>query len=173
LNSHKEKTVSTPYLSEIRIMSFNFAPKGWAFCNGQTLPINQNAALFSLLGTTFGGNGQTTFNLPNLQGRMPIHFGNGFDLGQSAGTEAVSLIAAQMPAHAHPVIARNDDANTNAPAGNFWAKQGSSAFDPASNSAMSASAITSIGGSQPHNNMSPYLVVNFCIALVGVFPSRN
>jgi microcystin-dependent protein len=170
--------MSEPFLSEIKIVSFNFPPKGWAECNGQFLPINQNQALFSLLGTTYGGNGQTTFALPNLRGQVPIHMGNGHTLGEAAGTTAVTINQQQLPQHLHPIQATSTQAaaNTNSPApsrvlanSNFSQAWGSASglepFDP--------SSITSIGGSQPHNNMMPYLVLNFIIALQGIFPSRN
>jgi len=170
--------MSDPFLSEIKIVSFNFAPKGWAECNGQLLPINQNQALFSLLGTTYGGNGQTTFALPNLRGRVPFHFGNGFNLGQSGGEDAHTLSISELPAHTHtpPAAASSVNANASlgAPAGNFWANSGKTNYTAdAPNSAMSPQSIANVGGSQPHENRSPFLVLNFCIALQGVFPSRN
>lgn len=170
--------MAEPFLSEIRIMSFNFAPKGWATCNGQQLPINQNQALFSLLGTTYGGNGQTTFALPDLRGRVPIHEGSGHTLGETGGTEAVTVIASQMPLHTH-LLSGNNAQNTNAglvddPIGNYWANAGKTIFNTgAGNAAMSPQTVSSVGGSQPHENRSPFLTLNFCIALQGIFPSQN
>jgi microcystin-dependent protein len=163
--------VAQPFLGEIKIISWNFAPKGWAFCNGQLLPINQNQALFSILGTTYGGNGQTTFALPDLRGRTAVHVGNGIILGESAGETAHTLTTAEMPAHTHLPNANSSAANVGSPANNFWSATGSYAAAP--NSSMNSAQITPTGGSQPHDNMPPYLVVNFIIALVGIFPSRN
>jgi microcystin-dependent protein len=173
--------MAEPFLSEIRIMSFNFPPKGWAFCNGQLLPINQNQALFALLGTNYGGNGQTNFALPDLRGRTPIHRGGGFTLGQRGGSEAVTLGISQLPAHAHALNARAPDdpsGNTNLPGGNFFSnsapaelynnESGTPALQPTN-----SGAVGSTGGSQAHNNMAPYIVLNFCIALQGIFPSQN
>ncbi|HEV8189402.1 MAG TPA: tail fiber protein [Pyrinomonadaceae bacterium] len=168
--------MSEPFLSEIKIVSFNFAPKGWALCNGQSLPINQNQALFSLLGTTYGGNGQTTFNLPNLRGQVPIHMGNGHTLGEKAGTTSVTINIQQLPTHLHFLQGTTATANTNAP-DNTTLLAGSAPNDlytgPTTLSPLIASTVTSIGGSQPHNNMMPYLVLNFIIALQGIFPSQN
>jgi|SRR6266508_4367542 len=172
--------MGTPYLSEIRIFSFNFAPKGWAQCNGQLMPINQNQALFSLLGTTYGGNGQTTFALPDLRGRAPFHMGNGMIEGQSAGEEAHTLNTSEMPAHTHPLTGNNAvvGANLNAtvatPTSNYWANSGKNVFATGQpNSSMSPATTTNTGGSQPHENRSPFLVLNYCICLSGAFPSRN
>jgi microcystin-dependent protein len=162
-----------PFLAEIRIVSFNFPPKGWALCNGQLLPINQNQALFSLLGTTYGGNGQTTFALPDLRGRVPFHFGSGLTLGQSGGETGHSLSAPEMATHNHLAMASSGDADQLSPAGNFWAKGAASAYSPIPNTTMSPQSLAAAGGGQPHENMSPYLVLNFVIALVGIFPSRN
>ena len=168
--------MSEPFLSEIKIVSFNFAPKGWALCNGQFLPINQNQALFSLLGTTYGGNGQTTFALPNIRGQVPISFGGGHTLGEAAGSTAVTINIQQLPTHLHALQASSATANTNAP-DNTTLLGGSAPNDvyngPASLSALIPSSVTSVGGSQPHNNMMPYLVLNFIIALQGIFPSQN
>jgi len=164
--------MAEPFLAEIRIFSFNFAPKGWAMCNGQVLPINQNQALFALLGTTYGGNGQTTFALPNLQGRMPVHVGNGITLGQAAGEAAHTLVASEMPVHTHAAVGSSTPANLGIPTGNLWAT-GNAAYNPTPNTTMNPACIPSVGGSQPHNNMSPYLVLNICIALQGIFPSQN
>ncbi len=165
--------MGTPYLSEIRIMSFNYPPKGWAQCNGQTMAINQNAALFALLGTTYGGNGTTTFALPNLQGRVPIHMGNGFVLGQLGGEAAHTLLTSEMPAHTHTPVGNSNNASAPSPAGNLWAAQSSGAYETSSNTSLNPASITNTGGSQPHDNMSPYLVLNFCIALQGIFPSQG
>lgn len=163
--------MSNPFLSEIRIASFNFAPNGWALCNGQLLPINQNQALFALLGTTYGGNGTTNFALPNLQGRVPIHFGQGFNLGQVGGTAAHTLTISELPAHTHQPRANSNLANLGSPANNFWSGTGS--YTASANVAMNSGGILPIGGSQPHENRSPFLVLNFIIALQGIFPSQN
>jgi len=177
--------MSEPFLSEIKIMSFNFPPKGWAFCNGQFLPINQNQPLFALLGTTYGGNGQTTFALPNLQGKVPLHEGNGHTLGETAGSFAVTLNIQQLPQHPHTFTTNScvDSATANAsvfsPAGAYWANDGKTAYstqdnnNPINTGAMNPSCVSNVGGSQPHNNMQPYLVLNFCIALQGIFPSQT
>ncbi len=160
------------YLGEIRLMSFNFAPKGWALCNGQVLPINQNQALFSLLGTTYGGDGRTTFALPNLQGRVPVHMGGGFTLGERAGEESHTLTLSELPAHVHTVNANPVTANAVDPTGKVWAG-GRTAYSAAPNAAMNGAGVTASGGGQPHSNLSPFLVVNFCICLQGIFPSQN
>lgn len=166
--------MSDPFLSEIKMVSFNFPPKGWAFCNGQLLPINQNQALFSLLGTTYGGNGQTTFALPDLRGRTAVHFSDGIALGQSAGEETHTLTVAEMAGHTHPVQGNSSPANVATSVGNVWAQQGANPFSNSqANASMGQSTVTPIGGSQPHPNLQPYLVVSFVIALQGVFPSRN
>ena len=163
--------MGTPFLGEVKIVSFNFAPKGWAQCNGQLMPINQNQALFSILGTTYGGNGQTTFGLPNLQGRVPVHVGQGITLGQSAGEQTHTLSIPELPAHSHLPNANSGPANQGAAAGNFWSGTGSYAAQ--ANNTMNPAGITPTGGSQPHNNMTPYLTLIFIIALQGIFPSRN
>lgn len=166
--------MSEPFLSEIKIVSFNFAPKGWALCNGQSLPINQNQALFSLLGTTYGGNGQTTFNLPNLRGRVPIHEGNGHTLGEAAGSTSVTVNIQQLPTHIHGLQSTNNPAAGDDATNNIYAEAGLNLYAAfGSPVAMAAAAITNVGGSQPHNNMMPYLVLNFIIALQGIFPSQN
>ena len=162
-----------PFLSEIRMFSFGFPPKGWALCNGQFLPINQNQALFALLGTTYGGNGQTTFALPNLQGRVPMHMGNGHTLGEAAGQQAHTIIVSELPQHTHSAVGSSDQATLPAAAGNLWGKDASAPFAPNSNVAMNPGSLVATGGSQPHENMSPYQVINFCIALQGIFPSQN
>jgi len=173
--------VSEPFLSEIRIFSFNYAPRNWAQCNGQFLPINQNQALFSLLGTTYGGNGQTTFALPDMRGNVPIHEGSGHTLGEKAGTQAVTVNTSQMPTHVHDfssntcVQSASANATVGPPTSNYWANSGRAAYSTGGVSlgAMAPGAVTNVGGSQPHTNMQPYLVLNFCIALVGIFPSQN
>src|SRR5512142_2583241 len=160
--------MSEPFLSEIKIVSFNFAPRGWALCNGQILPINQNQALFALLGTTYGGDGRVNFALPNLQGRIPIHFGNGHTLGEMAGEENHTLSSSEMPTHVHPVSASSADPDQGLPTGNMWAN-GSGAYSSATpDSSMNPASISTAGGSQPHPNMQPYLVLNFIIALQGI-----
>ncbi len=165
--------MSEPFLSEIKIVSFNFAPKGWALCNGQTLPINQNQALFALLGTTYGGNGQTTFNLPNLRGQVPIHIGNGHTLGEAAGSTAVTVNIQQMPQHLHFEQAQPLAGNSLPAVSNLFA-QASNVYRTADNLLpINPASVSNVGGSQPHNNMMPYLVLNFIIALQGIFPSRN
>ena len=170
--------MAEPFLSEIRVMSFNFPPKGWALCNGQLLPINQNQALFSLLGTTFGGNGQTNFALPNLQGRTPIHVGGGHTLGERGGEQAHTLSSAEMARHTHVANASGNEATTNnpAPAGSVGlaASAGSQLYGaPGSLVPMNVGAVSNVGGSQAHLNMQPFLTLSFCIALQGIFPSPN
>lgn len=166
--------MSEPFLSEIKIVSFNFPPKGWALCNGQLLPINQNQALFALLGTTYGGNGQTNFALPNLRGRVPVHEGNGHNLGEAAGSTAVTVNIQQLPTHLHPVNASGTEGNDNQPGNNVLGLVAARVYtDPAALTTLNPGTITSVGGSQPHNNMMPYLVLNFIIALQGIFPSQN
>lgn len=166
--------MAEPFLSEIRIFSFNFAPKGWALCNGQFMPINQNQALFSLLGTTYGGNGQTTFALPNLQGRVPIHEGSGHTLGESAGSSAVTINIQQLPAHTHFVNATTNETSQSPIPSAALLSPGNNMYSGAANlTTLLPAAISSVGGSQPHTNMMPYLVLNFCIALQGIFPSQN
>jgi microcystin-dependent protein len=169
--------MSTPFLSEIKMMSFNFAPRNWALCDGQTLPINQNQALFSLLGTTYGGNGQTTFQLPNLEGRIPIHMGQGFVLGQVGGEQAHTLTLSEMPAHNHFANANSNTANTtNVPTASLIlaASTSSQAYTAFTNPiVMDTRGVSNYGGSQAHNNLQPYLVISFCIALSGIFPSQN
>lgn len=172
--------MSEPFLSEIKIFAFNFPPKGWAFCNGQLLPINQNQALFSLLGTTYGGNGQTNFALPNLRGRAQIHTGNGHTLGETGGASAVTINTQSMPTHTHPltnnmaVVNANQNATLGDPGGHNWANNGKQIWNTGQpNAAMNPQAVGNVGGSQPHENRQPYLVLNFCIALQGIFPSQN
>lgn len=165
--------MSTPFMGEVKIVSFGFAPKGWALCNGQTLPINQNQALFSLLGTMYGGNGQTTFGLPNLQGRTPVHIGQGIIQGQSAGEQAHTLTIPEMAGHNHLPVGNSGAATTPTATGNLWANGNNPAYSATANAAMDPACISGVGGSQAHDNMSPYLVLNFVIALQGIFPSRN
>jgi microcystin-dependent protein len=165
--------MSEPFLSEIKLVSFNFPPKGWALCNGQFLPINQNQALFALLGTTYGGNGQTTFALPNLRGRVPIHMGNGHTLGETAGSTSVTVNIQQLPTHMHGLNSSPVNANIPTGGGNYFGVANNAYTTPASLQTLSPATVTSVGGSQPHNNMMPYLVLNFIIALQGIFPSRN
>lgn len=165
--------MSEPFLSEIKIVSFNFPPKGWALCNGQFLPINQNQALFALLGTTYGGNGQTTFALPNLRGSVPIHMGNGHTLGEKAGSTSVTVNIQQLPTHMHALMATNANGASANPTSAFLGAV-NSAYGPATSlTTLNSGSVTSVGGSQPHNNMMPYLVLNFIIALQGIFPSQN
>jgi microcystin-dependent protein len=166
--------MAEPFLSEIRIMSFNFPPRGWAQCNGQFLPINQNQALFSLLGTTYGGNGQTTFALPDMRGSVPIHFGSGFTLGQRGGEYNHTVTMSEMPAHNHFVNVSTTATGGLANAVGHFLGGGNNVYHAVSNlTTMTPATITNIGGSQPHTNTQPYLVLMFCIALQGIFPSRN
>jgi microcystin-dependent protein len=163
--------MAQPFLAEIRVFSFNFAPKGWAMCNGQFMAISQNQALFALLGTTYGGNGTTTFALPNLQGRLPVHVGNGINLGQTGGESAHTLIPSEMPAHTHQAFGSSTAANLGVPTGNLWAT-GNAAYNPVANTTMGPACVLPVGGGQPHENKSPYLTLTFCIALQGIFPSH-
>jgi microcystin-dependent protein len=165
--------MAEPFLAEIRLFSFNFAPKGWATCNGQFLPINQNQALFSLLGTTYGGNGQTTFALPDLRGRFANHVGSGFTLGQAGGAESHTLSMNELPTHTHFVSASTQDADNVVPTGAFFGQYNNGYRGFSNPVALNASTVGNVGGSQAHQNMSPYIVVNFCIALQGIFPSPN
>jgi microcystin-dependent protein len=169
--------MAEPFLSEIRMMSFSFPPKGWALCNGQLLPINQNQALFSLLGTTYGGDGRVTFGLPDLQGRTPIHMGSGHALGERGGEQAHTLSIAEIPTHTHTASATSNVAvNTSNPGNASLLAQSSGQFlyGAASNLiAMATNALSTTGGSQAHLNMQPFLTINFSIALQGIFPSPN
>jgi microcystin-dependent protein len=168
--------MSTPFLGQLLLASWNFATKGYALCNGQLLPINQNEALFSLLGTTYGGNGMQNFGLPNLQGRTPIGFGNGTVLGQAAGEEAHTLVAAEVPSHSHALQAATAAANIISPGGNLLAATAGAAtpYTGASGlGAMNPATISDAGGSQLHENRQPFLVMNWGIALQGIFPSRS
>lgn len=173
--------MAEPFVAEIRIFPFDFAPTGWAFCDGQLLPISQNTALFSLLGTTYGGDGRVTFRLPNLQGRAPMGPGQGpgltpRDLGEEGGSESVTLLASEIPAHTHAVRANGlDVADTNvpSPAASFALSSGGTLYQATATATASPAAVVNAGGSQPHNNMQPYLTLSFCIALQGVFPPRG
>jgi microcystin-dependent protein len=166
--------MAEPFLSEIRMMSFEFAPKGWALCNGQLLPINQNQALFSLLGTTFGGDGRVTFGLPDLRGRTPIHVGSGHTLGERGGEQAHTLSIAEIPTHTHVLNASSTSGNTPLPTANVLASTPNLIYGSASNlTAAHPATVTNVGGSQAHLNMQPFLTISFCIALQGIFPSPN
>ena len=173
--------MADPFVAEIRIFPFTFAPRGWAWCNGQILPLSQNTALFSLLGTTYGGNGQSNFALPDLQGRAPMHPDQGpglslHDLGETGGSETVSLLESEIPAHSHNVRSVNEEANSNSPSTNstFAVSAKANVYaDQNPNVAMSANSLSPAGGNQPHNNMMPYLTFCFNIALQGVFPPRT
>ena len=182
-NPRVAKADGDPFLGEIALVPYNFAPQGWAFCDGQILPIAQNTALFALLGTTFGGNGQTTFALPDLRGRVPLHVGGGpgpglssYVIGQNGGVEAVTLLANQMPAHNHGLNADAANGTSDSPVNGIMGRNASGVpqySGAAPNATMGAAAIASAGGSQPHENRPPYLAMNYIIALVGIFPSRN
>ncbi len=176
--------MSDQFLAEIRIFGFNFAPTGWAMCNGQILPISQNTALFSLLGTTYGGNGQSTFALPNMQSSAPMHPGQGpglslHDLGEVGGSETVTLLLSELPLHPHSLMCQSQDPADQpapSPARTFAASQNATAYGPSNGTPivqMAPQALSPTGGSLPHNNMMPYLVLNFCIALQGIFPPRG
>lgn len=170
------------FVGEIRIFPFNFAPHGWAFCDGQLLPLSQNTALFSLLGTTYGGNGTSNFALPNLQGMAPMHPGQGpglslHALGETGGSDSLTLITSEIPAHSHQAMGNAGAGSKESPAGDLWAyprgrRTGNTYSDTTNLKMMSNQAIAPAGGSQPHNNLQPYLTMNFCIALEGVFPPR-
>jgi microcystin-dependent protein len=172
-----------PFVAEIRIFPFNFAPKGWAFCDGQILPLSQNTALFSLLGTTYGGDGKSNFALPDMQGNAPMHPGQGpglslHDLGETGGSDTVTLLESEIPAHSHTLMASTTTASKPSPAGNALARAGSGgtpyvAPAGAPLATFADVAIAPAGGDQPHNNMQPYLTLNFCIALQGVYPPRT
>jgi microcystin-dependent protein len=166
--------MSEPFLAEIRIVGFNFAPRGWAFCDGQLLPINQNQSLYSLLGTTYGGDGRTSFALPDLRGRTPIHFGEGDQLGARGGQESVALSAAEMPQHDHRLMGTADSASTPDGLHDVLGKSSTQLYStPQDLQALAAGAVATAGGNQAHENMQPFTVLNFCIALQGLFPSRN
>jgi microcystin-dependent protein len=165
--------MSEPFLGEIKIISWNFPPKGWTFCNGQLLPINQNQALFSILGTTYGGDGRTTFGLPNLQGRSPVHVGNGIVLGEMGGETSHTLNISELAAHNHVPVATPGLPTLPDPTGSLWSQNQNNGYSTTINAAMNPASILPTGGNQPHENMSPYLVLNFIIALQGIFPSQN
>jgi microcystin-dependent protein len=166
--------MAEPFLSEIRIMSFVFAPKGWALCNGQLLPINQNQALFSLLGTTFGGDGRVNFALPDLRGRTPIHVGSSHTLGERGGEQAHTVSIAELPTHTHVLNANSLAATTDSPSGNVLARAGLNVYGmPGNLVSMNSGSVLNTGGSQAHLNMQPFLTLSFCIALQGIFPSPN
>ncbi len=170
--------MSEPFVAEIRIFAGNFAPRGWAFCNGQLLPVSQNTALFSLIGTTYGGDGRSTTALPNLQGRAPMHPGRGPGLtsrrlGQRGGVEQVTLSEAQMPNHNHTLIGEENDGRVLSPNGGFFATGEQMYHSPDNLGDMASTILPNTGGSQSHNNLQPYLVMNFIIALVGLYPSRG
>ena len=170
--------MSEPFLAEIRMMGFDFAPRGWAFVDGQILPINQNQSLYSLLGNTYGGDGRTTFALPDLRGRTPLHVGDGHLLGQRSGAETMTLSAAEIPSHSHGVKASSTTGNTPSPANAVLGAETGTEFAygapaAASMTPLRTGTVTNAGGGQAHENMQPYLAVSFCIALQGLFPSRN
>ena len=169
--------MAQPYVGEIRIFAGNFAPAGWMFCEGQLLPISENETLFNLIGTTYGGDGQSTFALPDLRGRIPLHFGNGFTLAETGGVETVTLTVSQIPAHSHALLASSNFATTTSPQGNLAAAASvvnkfayGTDVPPTS---VSPASISPVGGSQPHDNFQPYLCVDFIISLFGIFPSQT
>lgn len=167
--------MSTPFLGQVSVFAFGFPPKGWALANGQTLAINQNQALFALLGTMYGGDGTRTFQLPNLQTNVPIHQGNGFVIGQSGGTISATLTTAQLPTHTHAAICSTNAGTVASPSGALWASDdnGNLPYSSGGGATMAPTAVTNTGEGLPHENRAPYLVVNFCIALSGIFPSRS
>jgi microcystin-dependent protein len=173
--------MADPFVAEIRIFPFNFAPKGWAFCDGQLLPLSQNTALFSLLGTTYGGNGTSNFALPNLQGNAAMHPGQGpglslHDLGEIGGSETVTLLQTEIPAHSHSLMLSTNTANTSNPSNAVFAaspQKNASFYTSSTANQKDGAYLTQAGGSQPHNNMQPYLTLSFCIALQGVYPPRT
>ncbi|MCK6624305.1 MAG: tail fiber protein [Anaerolineae bacterium] len=165
--------MAQPYVGEIRMFAGNFAPAGWMFCEGQLLPISENETLFQLIGTTYGGDGQSTFALPDLRGRIPVHQGNGFILAETGGAEEITLTVSQIPAHSHPLLASANNASTANAAGSVLAQTPSYTpyFAASASTPFSPNAVTSVGGSQPHTNFQPYLCINFIISLFGIFPS--
>lgn len=173
--------MADPFVAEIRIFPFNFPPKGWAFCDGQLLPLSQNTALFSLLGTTYGGNGKSNFALPDMQGNAPMHPGQGpglslHDLGEIGGSETVTLLESEIPSHSHGMMAATTAANSKSPAGNVLSRATANVYMPPAGNplvSMSPNALAPAGGDQSHNNMMPYITLNFCIALQGIFPPRT
>jgi microcystin-dependent protein len=164
--------MAEPFLSEIRMMSFVFAPKGWALCNGQLLPINQNMALFSLLGTTYAGDGRVNFGLPDLRARTPIHMGPSHTLGERGGEQAHTLVLSET-GHGHDALVSTSPANQASPSGNVWASGSAAVYGDNMSVGMASSAVTSVGGSQAHTNLQPFLTISFCIALQGIFPSQT
>jgi microcystin-dependent protein len=166
--------MAQPYVGEIRMFAGNFPPVGWMFCSGQLLPISENETLFNLIGTTYGGDGQSTFALPDLQGRLPIHFGNGFILAETGGAEEITLTVNQIPAHGHPLLATAAGASSTSPVNNVLAKPSKNMYRPGPGSnPMNPQTVGPTGGSQPHNNFQPYLCVDFIISLFGIFPSQT
>ena len=167
--------MAQPYVGEIRMFAGNFAPEGWMFCDGSLLPISENETLFALIGTTYGGDGQSTFALPDLRGRIPVHQGNSHTLGEASGVEEVTLTTQQIPAHTHPLLAANAVANDPNPTNNVLGESSAISLYQSGNpaAAMAAGSITSTGGSQPHTNFQPYLCINFIISLFGIFPSQT
>ena len=167
--------MAQPYVGEIRIFAGNFAPAGWMFCEGQLLPISEFETLFNLIGTTYGGDGQSTFALPDMRGRIPIHMGNGFTLAETGGAETVTLTVNQIPAHSHPFLASSDVANSPNPASNVVARSSQEKIflNAGATVPMSNQFLSSVGGSQPHNNFQPYLCLDFIISLFGIFPSQT
>ena len=167
--------MAQPYVGEIRMFAGNFAPAGWMFCEGQLLPISENETLFQLIGTTYGGDGESTFALPDLRGRIPIHQGNGFILAETGGAEEITLTVSQIPAHSHPLLATQSVATSTAPGGKMLAATSVATVSPygtdAPTTALSPQTVAPVGGSQPHTNFQPYLCVNFIISLFGLFPS--
>lgn len=169
--------MSDPFVAEIRIFPFNFPPKGWAFCQGQLMPISQNTALFSLLGTTYGGDGKSTFALPDMQGNAPMQPGQGQglslrDLGEMSGVETITLLVSEIPAHAHTLVGDDDDGAFKTPQGMVFGSGNQMYTNAAGNAILAPQALSLTGGGLPHNNMQPYLTLNFCIALQGIFPQR-
>jgi microcystin-dependent protein len=165
--------MSEPFMGEIRVFTFNYAPRGWAFCNGQTMAINQNQALFSILGTTYGGDGVTTFKVPNLQGATPVHVGAGIALGGTGGEAGHQLTINEIPAHTHVPMGASVTADSTSAAGGTWAAAGEKPYSLQANVNMKPAVIAAAGSNQAHSNMQPYLVTNFCIALQGIYPTRN
>ena len=167
--------MAQPYVGEIRIFAGNFAPAGWMFCEGQLLPISEYETLFNLIGTTYGGDGQSTFALPDMRGRIPIHMGNGFTLAETGGVETVTLTVSQIPAHSHPFLGSSDVANSPNPASNVVARSSQEKIfiNAGASVPMSNQFLSSVGGSQPHSNFQPYLCVDFIISLFGIFPSQS
>jgi microcystin-dependent protein len=169
------ENMSSPFIGEIRMFAGNFAPAGWSFCNGAIIPIDQNDALFNLIGTTYGGDGQTTFALPDLQSRVPVHVGPGFALAQAGGAETVTLTTSQIPAHPHVPQCNSGTGNQQGPGNGVWASPTTGAIysSTAPSLAMDPAAVGATGGSQPHDNMIPFLVINFILSLFGIFPSQT